>query len=273
MKPYQICSGAASDQRVVLTSSGLGGFPGVFTKLILMAAFCFGFAASQAVAGEADIEIGNKLADLLRAGRKVVSASQPLINNPDIGDKDFTGDKLVLEANAIYAKRIGSPLLADGISDRDRQLLEAQMQAMRRIVDDHQADINRTGVGFKGFIPAVFARLVNEEFEAIAGAKARVRVTAPPDLVRNRKARPDSWERTIIETRLLASDWPRGQPYTDVVEYEGRSAFRMLLPEYYGESCLACHGGPKGETDLTGYPKEGGKAGDLGGVISIVIFR
>ena len=47
----------------------------------------------------------------------------------------------------------------------------------------------------------------------------------------------------------------------------------MLLPEYYRESCLTCHGGPKGETDITGYPKEGGKVGDLGGVISIVIFR
>jgi len=114
---------------------------------------------------------------------------------------------------------------------------------------------------------------VNEEFKAIAGSEARVRVTAPPDLVRNRKARPDPWERMVIETRLLASDWPKGQPYTDVVEFEGRSAFRMLLPEYYGESCLACHGEPKGETDLTGYPKEGGKAGDLGGVISIVIFQ
>ena len=114
---------------------------------------------------------------------------------------------------------------------------------------------------------------MNEEFQAIAGSEARVRVTAPPDLVRNRKARPDPWERNILETKLLAADWPKGQPYTELVEFEGRPAFRMLLPEYYKESCLACHGGPKGETDITGYPKEGGMVGDLGGVISIVIFK
>ncbi len=30
---------------------------------------------------------------------------------------------------------------------------------------------------------------------------------------------------------------------------------------------------PKGEIDVTGYPKEGGKAGDLGGAISIVLFK
>jgi hypothetical protein len=246
---------------------------GSLANILFAATIGLGFAAGQAMAGESDLEMGNKLADMLRAGRKVVSASQSVINDPDVGDKGFTGEKLVLEASAIYAERAGAPLFADGASDRDRRLLEAQMQAMRRIVDDHQADINRSGVGFKGFIPAVFARLVNEEFAALAGTEARIRVTAPPDLVRNRKARPDAWERSIIETRLQASDWPKGQPYTDMVEFEGRPAFRMLLPEYYDESCLTCHGAPKGETDITGYPKEGGKVGDLGGVISIVIFQ
>jgi hypothetical protein len=269
VKQFLTYEGAASVQNLGPTPSSFR----VCTKLIFVAALSLGLTAGEAGATDANIEIGNKLADMLRAGRKVVSASQPLINNPDIEDKGFTGEKLVLEAGEIYVERAGAPIIADGVSDRDQRLLEAQMQAMRRVVDDHQADINSFGVGFKGFIPAVFARLVNEEFEAIAGSEARVRVTAPPDLVRNRKARPDSWERTIIETKLLAADWPQGQPYTDLVEYEGRSAFRMLIPEYYGESCLACHGAPKGEMDITAYPKEGGKAGDLGGIISIVIFQ
>jgi len=240
-------------------------------SFVLLAAS--GAVSSQAKAGDADVELGNKLADLLRAGRTVVSSSQPLINDPSIGDKGFTGDKVVNEAAATYAERAGSPPLEGDLSDRDRRLLEAQMQAMRQVVDAHQADINRSDVGFKGFIPAIFARLVNEEFKSIAGSEARIRVTAPPDLVRNRKARPDDWERTIVETKLSAPDWEKGQAYTEEVEFEGRPAFRMLLPEYYRESCLTCHGGPKGETDITGYPKEGGKAGDLGGVISIVIFQ
>jgi len=245
-----------------------------FRTLVFLATLGLGCATSQATASEdADLKVGNALANMLRAGRSVVSASQPLINNPDVGDKGFTGEKLIGEAKVIYAERTGAPLLADDLSERDRRLIDAQMQAMRRIVDSHQSDINRRGFGFKGFIPAIFARLTNEEFEAIAGTEARVRVTAPANLVRNRKARPDPWERNIIETKLLASDWSKGTPYTEVVEFEGRPAFRMLLPEYYRESCLTCHGGPKGETDITGYPKEGGKTGDLGGVISIVIFQ
>ena len=39
------------------------------------------------------------------------------------------------------------------------------------------------------------------------------------------------------------------------------------------ESCLACHGSPKGEMDITGYPKEGGKLNDLGAVISITLYH
>lgn len=240
--------------------------------LALAAGLCW-TAGGLAVAQNTEIAIGNKLADMLRAGRSVISASQPLINDPAIADKGLTGDKLVQEAEAAYEKRVGAPLLSGDLSERDRRLLEAQTLAMRRIVDAHQADINQPGIGFKGFIPAVFGRLVNEEFKAIAGEEARIRVTAPAELVRNRKARPDPWERGIIEGKLLAADWPKGQAYTETVDFEGRPAFRMLLPEYYSESCLTCHGEPKGETDITGYPKEGGKAGDLGGVISIVIFQ
>ena len=220
-----------------------------------------------------DKEMAIKLANLLRAGRNVVSTNQPLINDPDIGEKNFTGDKLVAEAETIYAKRTGSPLTMDGLSERDRRLVAAQKEAMLRIVEQHQSDINKEGVGFKGFIPAVFARLVNEEFEVLAGSEARVRVTAPTNLVRNRKSRPDAWEREVLETRLLADDWPKGQYYTERVDFEGRPAFRMLFPEYYRASCLSCHGQPQGELDITGYPKEGGKEGDLGGAISIVIFE
>lgn len=250
----------------ILAPFGLG-------RLIMTSAFVLSLGASQAAAGSSELEIGNKLADMLRAGRSAVSANQTLINNPDIADKGFTGDKLIQDAEAIYAKRVGSPLLNADLSARDKRLIEAQINSMRKIVDQHQSDINQQGTGFKGFIPAVFARLVNEEFAASAGTEARVRVTAPIDLVRNRKARPDRWERAIIETKLLTPDWPKGKAYTEQVEYEGRPAFRMLLPEYYSASCLSCHGSPKGETDITGYPKEGGKEGDLGGVISIVIFE
>ena len=73
------------------------------------------------------------------------------------------------------------------------------MDAIVEVVDANQAAINAKGVGFKAFIPAVFARLVNEAFEHRAAGEASIKVTAPVDLVRNRKALPDAWERQVIE--------------------------------------------------------------------------
>jgi hypothetical protein len=46
-----------------------------------------------------------------------------------------------------------------------------------------------------------------------------------------------------------------------------------MIPEYYGDSCLACHGVPKGAVDITGGKKEGGVLGELGGAISVVIYN
>ena len=81
-----------------------------------------------------------------------------------------------------------------------------------------------------------------------------MKVTGPPDRIRNRKARPDVWEIDVIKSKLLAPNWPRGQAYSAAIEKAGRPAFRVVVRQYYHASCLACHGSPKGEVDVTGYP-------------------
>lgn len=243
------------------------------TKLRAAVLACALAAPVQAAEDEAaNRATGEKLADMLRAVRSVVSSSQPLINDPDKGDKGFTSDVVIERTERIYADVRGAPPLEDA-TEEEAHLIAAQIDAIRTVVDEHQDEINAPGVGFKGFIPAVFGRLINERFRETSGEEARIRVTAPPEIVRNRKARPDAWELEVISTRLSSPDWPKGEPYTETVEVEGRPAFRMLLPEYYRESCLTCHGGPEGEMDVTGYPKEGGEVGDLAGAISIVIFE
>jgi hypothetical protein len=49
--------------------------------------------------------------------------------------------------------------------------------------------------------------------------------------------------------------------------------FKGFVPEYYGAGCLKCNGEPKGELDVTVYPKEGGRLDELGEVISITLYR
>jgi hypothetical protein len=115
--------------------------------------------------------------------------------------------------------------------------------------------------------------MVTEQFQQIAGRDAEMKVTAPPELVRNRKARPDEFETEAIRTKLLAADWEVGKVFSQQAKKGNRDAFRVLVPEYYTQGCLSCHGANKGELDITGYPKEGGKLGDLGGVISVTLYK
>ena len=100
-----------------------------------------------------------------------------------------------------------------------------------------------------------------------------MKMPAPLEIVRNRKARPDRWESYVIREKLTSATWPKGELYAAVAENKGRPAFRVAVPEYYSASCLACHGKPEGQIDITGYPKEGRNEGDLGGVYSVTLYR
>jgi Protein of unknown function (DUF3365) len=229
--------------------------------------------AATVSAQDDDTTIAMQLAELLRSARTVISKNQDLINDPAQGDKGLTGEKVLVDAIAIYSERTGEDPTKSDPATREGHLLRAQMDAIKQVVDQNQNTINAEGVGFKGFIPAVFARLVNEDFAERVGTEALVKVTAPENLVRNRKAEPDQWESSVIETKFRAADWPKGQPYSELATVDGHPAFRIIVPEYYAPSCLSCHGEPAGETDITGYPKEGGKAGELGAAISITLFE
>jgi hypothetical protein len=222
---------------------------------------------------ETDMLLGNRLAAVLRAGRSVVSSQQDLINDPAAIDKGLTGDVFLALVIDAYGAANGEPPVVEGLSEIERKLTEAQLASMVEVIDESQNVINAEGLAFKGFIPAVFARLANERFAEKAAEVASIKVTAPKDLVRNRMARPDAWETGVIEDRFRGSDWVVGQAFHEDVDVGGKPAFRMLIPEYYSQSCLACHGGPKGETDVTGFPKEGGSEGELAGAISITLFK
>jgi hypothetical protein len=144
---------------------------------------------------------------------------------------------------------------------------------VEEVMGEAQGMINEQGKGFKGFLPAVFgARVASKFSEAMAG-KFAIKLTAPKAYVRNRANRPDEWENQVIETQFKSPSYERGSAYSENAQVKGRNAYRYILPEYYGPSCLACHGDPKGEVDITGGKKEGGKLDELGGAISLVVYQ
>lgn len=251
---------------------------GVILILAVSAVF-FSFAAATSVPGQtqndeqAEMKLALDLAKLLQSARTVISNHQNLINDPEVGDKGLTGERVLAETIEQYRKATGHDPRDFDPQSREGRLMRAELDAIREVVDESQTLINEKGLGFKGFIPAVFGRLVTERLRDKVATELQIKITAPPPLVRNRKARPDEWEQQIIETKFLSPDWTRGKVYSEAQKNGVQSVFRVMVPEYYAASCLTCHGGPKGEIDITGYPKEGASEGDLGGVISITLFR
>jgi len=268
------CSSVASKDQA--TRSAINSIP--FIRLVGL--LCLGlltliFSITPGFAqdNKQDMEIALSLANTLRAARTVIANSQTLINDASIEDKGLTGEKVVKETVSRIKKDWNKDLDQLNSESRQGQLVASLLESIDEVMSDNQQTINRPGVGFKGFVPAVFARLVNERFLEKSGQYAKIKVTAPLDLVRNRKARPDKWERRVIEEKFASDQWQRGEIFAEISDSANRMAFRMMVPEYYGNACLSCHGGPEGDIDVTGYPKEGGKLGDLGGAISISLYQ
>ena len=215
--------------------------------------------------------IATRLAAMLQSARSVISKHQTEINDPAVGDKHLDATTVITEATANYEKKIGEDPASYPADSRLGRLIGAQLAAIKEVMDDAQPLIDQEGKAFKGFIPATFARLVNESFARRVGGEAHIKVTAPPELVRNRKARPDAWETAVIADKFRTPGWTRGASFSEIVAADGGKEFRMAVPEYYAASCLSCHGSPKGSIDITGYPREGASESDLGGVVSVVL--
>jgi hypothetical protein len=233
-----------------------------------------GYAGSTGQSSaDPEIRIALSLADLLRGARTVIAANQDIINDPDRADKGLSGDAVLAKARDNAMAGAGLDITKVDPDSRQGRLLAAMTASITEVMTANQSLINQTGVGFKGFVPAVFGRLVTEQFRADVKGAADIKVTAPPALVRNRKASPDEFETTVIRTQFLSPGWKKGELFAEAARVKGRAATRVLVPEYYGAGCLSCHGEPKGQIDITGYPKEGGKLDQLGGVISITLYK
>ncbi len=207
-----------------------------------------------------------EIALLFRASRKVIADHQDLINDAAKADKGLGATVVVAKAKENYQAAAGKPL------DESDPMLTAMLGAIGAVITEAQPLINEKGKAFKGFLPAVFARQVAERTTEKFQGKLFIKLTAPKDYLRNRSNRPDEWETAAMESKFRTAGWEKGRPLVESTTHKGKTGLRLAIPEYYGESCLSCHGGPKGERDITGGIKEGALLGELGGAISVVIY-
>ncbi len=212
-----------------------------------------------------EAETGELLVKLVQAGRGVVAENQELINDASKGDKGFTPKVFEGKQIAKFKEKTSIDLSKPDGSSQTRQLL-ALLEAGKEVVEDNQFKINKQGIGFKGFIPAVWGRLTGEKF----GQKTGIKLKLTGMDYRFPSNKPDEFEAEVLKLFADAS-YPKGKEYTRMTVVNGKPALRMMAPEYAGKGCLGCHGEPAGERDITGNKKEGWKEGGLAGAISLII--
>lgn len=205
------------------------------------------------------------LATFLNAGRVIVERHQVLINDPRKGEKGFTPEvfeRLVLEEflQQTHLDLVHPPA---SLPSATKELLSRLLVASKEVVADAQLVINQRGIGYKNFIPASFGSQAARKFSTRSTVTIKQTALNP----RNLKNEPDAYEERVL-TRLAQISTP-GAPSIEWVD--GGRVLRMLMPIYYTEDCLTCHGRPKGILDMSGYPREGAQAGALAGAISIQI--
>ena len=205
------------------------------------------------------------LATLLNAGRVIVERNQPLINDPQKADKGFTPgvfEQLVLDE---FARQTHVDLKASpsSVPISTKELLTLLLSASKEVVSDAQFVINQRGIGYKNFIPATFGSQAARKFSKRSKVTMKQTALEP----RNLQNAPDEYEEMVL--KRLAS---QPSSTTPIIEWlGGGQLLRAVVPIYYSEDCLVCHGNPKGILDMSGYPREGAQAGKLAGAISIQI--
>jgi general secretion pathway protein A len=192
-----------------------------------------------------------------------------LINDPAKGDKGFTPDVFAEEVITLFKQRTGHDLRnldSARVPAMAKPLLERLLEESKKTVATYQTVINVKGIKYKGLIPATFGTETGTRFQQWSGVY--LKQTAPEQRLRNAKNKPDAFEISAMH-KIEEPSFPRDGDQILSEVAEGGKTLRALLPLFYGKACLSCHGDPKGERDLTGYPREGAQEGVLGGAISV----
>lgn len=216
-------------------------------------------------------ETGRLLAILLDAGRGAIAKNQDLINDASKANKGYTSEVFERQVAEDFQRRTGIALTnLEGaqIPLMAKPLLSRLMQEAKKTIDTYQSVINVPGFAYKGLIPATFGTETATRFQSWSGIY--LKQTAPSHLIRNPRNKPDDYESASFSR--FPNSYSQQVPdkvFSEITD-DGKYV-RVLLPLFYQQACLACHGEPKGQRDISGYPREGAKEGELGGAISVKV--
>ncbi len=240
--------------------------------LLLACVLGLGVPATPAMAmteNEA-LVVARFLALLLDSGRVVLASHQTTINDSSKGQKGFTPQLFEQQVVEEFQRRSGGidlrHLDASPVSPQGQALLKGLLEAGTEVIQERQAIINERFLGYKNVIPATWGTWTSEKFSM--RNQMLLKQTALD--FRNPNNAPDAFEADML-AKFASPTYPREDEHIVSEVTDGGTKLRLLLPLFHKRECLACHGAPKGATDIAGYLKEGHVEGEPAGAISVAL--
>ena len=147
-------------------------------------------------------------------------------------------------------------------------ILSEQMQAVWDFMAVNQDRINTDADGdynFKG----LHCSIVGTSVGALFTDRTDYVIRYVSDMPRNEQNRADEFEEKAIAAFRQNGNLINYASFGTIDN--GEEYYRFMVPLKMTSGCEECHGNPAGEVDVTGFPKEGMKTGDIVGVASISI--
>lgn len=240
---------------------------------IFAVSIAVGLVPSAAFADAETVETGRLLAILHDSGRVTIAGIQPLINDPEKGDKGFTPEVFEQKLIEKFKERSGvdlARLKAEKVPPQAKQLLPMLVEAGKKVVATYQPILNKQGLGYKNFIPATWGTQAAAIFTARTGSY--IKQTTFDEVLRNPRNKADGFEAAVLK-KFADPAYPRQGEKIVSETVDGGKTTRVMLPLFHVKGCLPCHGEPKNERDISGYLREGAKLGEIAGAISVKLTQ
>jgi hypothetical protein len=156
------------------------------------------------------------------------------------------------------------------------------LKSMVEVMDENRTLINDIDLGFKGFIPAIFAFQLADKLSR-KGVGIKIKFTNKAGTVRNILNAPDGWEEAAMEKTYTSSN---NTLFDEFAVMNNIPSYRYFTPLKLKTYCFNCHGKPadnplnKGreksqytDIDMSGFKMENWNSESFAGGLSITIYK
>jgi len=252
------------------------GFIAKNSVILLFIILCIKIAQADDVVVH-DKESITEIAKVYHASMVYIFNKQSLINSSTQNKDGLFGQSFIGKIQSTYKVMFNQPFP----KQTDKHISNL-LTLMMLVMEDNRTLLLDNDIGFKGFIPAIFAFQLSQKFKE-RGFGLNIKFTNFEDRVRNKLNSPDYWEENALTTLKERSI---KEVYDNDTSFEGMAALRYMRAVEITPMCLNCHGVPQDNPvnservkeqwhhkDKTGFLMEGWKLGELGGGISVVLYQ